>query len=74
MPTLEDRQRYDVVAVSLLDDTVLWVEENKTLLNAEAIIVMAVMRQGIKDRFFAHVPPGSYKKGERYAGYSDAHT
>lgn len=43
-------QLYDVVAVSLDDSRVIWVETDKTLPNAEAIVKIAVMRQGCDDR------------------------
>lgn len=62
----DDGKRYDVIAVSLDDNSILWVDENKTLPNAEAVVAMAVMRQGCLDRFFKEVPAGSYKQGEIY--------
>jgi hypothetical protein len=62
----DDGRLYDVVAVSLDDDSILWVDEKKTLPNAEAIEAMAVMRQGVEDRFFTHVPHGTYKQGDKY--------
>ena len=62
----DDGNLYDVVAVSLDDNSILWVEEKKTLPNAEAIEAMAVMRQGVEDRFFTHVPHGTYRQGDKY--------
>lgn len=59
---------FDVVAVSLDDNSILWVEKKKTLANAEAIVSMAVMRQGCDDRFFTSVPHGLYSKGDTYKG------
>jgi hypothetical protein len=59
---------YDVVAVSLDDHSVIWVEEKKTLPNAEAVVAMAVMRQGVEDRFFVPVAAGQYKEGDNYIG------
>lgn len=64
----DDGVLYDVVAVSLNDGSILWVDENKTLPNAEAVVNMAIMRQGVEDRFFKPVPAGTYKKGDAYAG------
>lgn len=64
----EDGHRYDVVAVNLDDSKVLWVEKNKTLPNAEAVVAMAVMRQGVEDRFFVPVAAGQYGAGDRYTG------
>lgn len=59
-------QLYDVVAVSLDDSRVILVEMDKTLPNAEAIVKMAVMRQGCEDRFFVEVPAGKYQEGDKY--------
>lgn len=64
----DDGKLYDVVAVSLDDNSILWVEQKKTLPNAEAIVAMAVMRQGVENRFFTEVPHGTYKQGEKYEG------
>ncbi len=64
----DDGHKYDVVAVSLDDSSVIWVDENQTLPNAEAVVAMAVMRQGCEDRFFAPVPAGKYKQGDKYTG------
>lgn len=64
----DDGKQYDVVCVSLDDNSVLWVDENNSLPNAEAVIAMAVMRQGVEDRFFTEVPPGKYKQGDKYIG------
>jgi hypothetical protein len=57
---------YDVVAVSLDDGKVLWVEEKKTKANAKAIVTMAVMRQGVEDRFFGIALAGKYEQGDLY--------
>jgi len=64
----DDGRLYDVVAVSLDDNSVLWVDHKKTLPNAEAIIAMAVARQGVEDRFFAPIPHGKYEQGDQYKG------
>jgi hypothetical protein len=66
----DDGKRYDVVAVSLSDDSVLWVEPDRNLPDAEAVVAMAVMRQGVEDRFFGVVPTGMYKEGDTYTGKS----
>ncbi len=62
----DDGNLYDVVAVSLGDNSILWVDEKKSLPNAEATEALAVMRQGVEDRFFTHVPHGTYKQGDKY--------
>jgi hypothetical protein len=59
---------YDVVAVSLHNSSVLWVVGQKSAANAEAIIAMAVMRQGVEDRFFVMTVPGQYRVVDRYKG------
>lgn len=64
----DDGHLYDVIAVSIRDSSILWVDRGKTLPNAEAIEMMAVMRQGVEDRFFTHVPTGTYKQGDQYHG------
>jgi len=64
----DDGFLYDVVAVSLDDSKIIWIEQNKTLPNAEAIEAMAVMRQGVEERFFTHVPHGTYQQGDKYEG------
>ena len=64
----DDGHLYDVVAISLDDNSILWVDKNKTLPNAEAVVAMAVMRQGCGDRFFAPTPHGKYKQGDQWTG------
>jgi hypothetical protein len=66
---------YDVIAVSLGNKaenieagTILWIMERKTLPDAEAIEYMAIARQGVEDRYFTHIPTGTYKQGEIYEG------
>lgn len=41
-----------------------WITPGKNADDAEAIIKMAVMRQGVEDRFFAAEPAGMYKVGD----------
>jgi len=64
----ETNKSLDIVAVSLRGSRILWVQENLTKPNAEAVIRMAVMRQGVEDRFFAPAPHGSYKEGDLWRG------
>ena len=58
----------DVVAVDLDSRRVLWVMSGKTEANAEAIIGMAVYRQGVEDRFFTTTKVGKYEEGDTYRG------
>jgi len=64
----DDGKKYDVAAVSLDDNSILWVDGPKTLPNAEATVRMAVMRQGVEDRFFVEVTHGVYKQGDKWEG------
>ena len=61
-------QLFDVVAVSLDDSSIIWAEPNKTEADAEAVIKMAVMRQGVEDRFFGKATAGKYEAGDKYEG------
>ena len=65
--TVDDRQ-FDVIAVSTDTNRVLWVDGPKTAANAEAIIKMAILRQGVDDRFFSYAPTGTYKAGDTWEG------
>ena len=60
--------RVDVIAVSFETGEILWLEPDKTEANAEAIINLAIARQGVEDRFYVSVPAGKYKAGETYEG------
>lgn len=58
---------YDVVAVNIKSGVVESLfGERKTLRNAEAIVTMAVMRRGVDEQFYAEVPTGKFKVGDRY--------
>ena len=58
--------KVDVIAVEIETKKILWVDPDKTGRNAQAIISMAVMRQGVEDRFFTTVEVGKYSKGDTY--------
>lgn len=62
---------FDVAAISIKESTVIWVDGPKTARNAEAVIRMAIMRQGVEDRFFAACQPGQYKDGDKWEGGVD---
>jgi hypothetical protein len=57
---------FDVIAVNRKTLKIDWVEENRTRNNADAVVSMAVIRQGTKERFFLPVPAGQYKRGDTY--------
>ena len=59
---------YDAVAVNILALTVRVMAENKTAVNAEAVVSMALARLGCEDEFFTVVPAGFYVDGSRYNG------
>lgn len=60
--------KYDVVAVNLETNDVRLMAEGKTYDNAEAVVKMAVMRRGVDEEFFAEVPAGKYKTGDKWSG------
>lgn len=60
--------RVDVIAVSFETGEILWLEPDRTEANAEAVIKMAIARQGVEDRFYVAVPAGKYHKGDKYEG------
>lgn len=64
---MSETERYDVVAVSTEDYAVLWADGPHDRENAEAVVKMAVMRQGVVDRFFVECAHGAFKAGDRYA-------
>lgn len=57
---------YDVLAVRHEDDVVKWVEHDKTYTNAEAIMKMAIMRQGLDECRFVIIPSGPHASGHVY--------
>lgn len=62
----KETKMYDVVAVNMDTNKVRFMEQNKTLPNAEAIVNMAVMRRGVDEEFYAPVIAGSHKEGDEY--------
>lgn len=64
----ETETLYDVVAVNHKTGKVALMAEGKTERNAEAIERMAIMRRGLKTDFYATVPAGLYKEGDKYSG------
>ena len=59
---------FDVVAVNIKTGIVRLMAQSKSQPNAEAIVKMAVMRRGVEDEFFADVPQGKYKEGDKWEG------
>lgn len=64
--TDETDQLFDAISVSLKDSRVKWVIEGKTKEDAEAIVGMAVYRQGNIGHIFLVKPAGEYKVGDTY--------
>ena len=62
------KELFDVVAVDLETSVVRVIASNKTKLNAEAIVMMAVGRRGGDDEFFSEVPAGTYANGSKWEG------
>ncbi len=65
-------QKYDVVAVSLKTNQVRLMAQNKTIENAEAIVIMAVCRRGVDEEFFTECPAGLHKDGDEWYGNREA--
>lgn len=59
---------FDVVAVDTATSKILWVMGPQDAANAEAIYNMAIMRQGVENRFFAYAQPRQYTEGDVYEG------
>lgn len=61
--------KFDVVAVGIANPAlILWVMGSYDPENAEAVHNMAIVRQGVEDRFFAYTQPGQYKAGDKWEG------
>jgi hypothetical protein len=62
---------YDVVAVTIKTGKVRFLDQGKTLKNAEAIVNFAIMRRGVDEEFYSEVPAGTYKEGDEWRGDGD---
>jgi hypothetical protein len=57
----------DVICVSTTQKgKILWIDSVENEENAEAVIKMAIARQGVEDRFFKSVEHGKFKEGDVY--------
>lgn len=64
---MSSERLYDVVAVDLDTAKVSALfGERKSRAAAEAIVEMAVMRRGVDTQFYAEVPTGKFKVGDKY--------
>jgi len=63
---------YDVLAVNKATSKVRFLALDKTEKNAEAVVIMAVMRRGVDDEFYTEVKAGTYKEGDIYHGKDGA--
>ena len=59
-------ETYDTVAVYIDGRTIAWVDPDHSYKSAEAIVRMAIMRQGVDEKFFVVVKHGAYKDGDSY--------
>lgn len=57
---------YDALAVNIETSKVRIFGQNKTLKNAEAISMMAIMRRGLDEEFYVEAPAGKFKEGDIY--------
>jgi hypothetical protein len=64
--TTQAAKLFDVVAVDMETMKVRLLATDKTEANAEAIVNIAVMRNGVDKEFFTTVPLGKYKTGDEY--------
>jgi len=55
---------YDVIGVDLITNEVRIIAEKKSERNANAIIEMAVIRNGCEEEFFTIAQQGKYKEGD----------
>jgi hypothetical protein len=65
----KNKEYLDVVCVGTAgkdNGKIIWVMRGETKENAEACIKMAVMRQGVEDRFFTTSIPGRYLVGDTH--------
>lgn len=58
--------RYDVVAVDLESSDVRVLTVDRTYSDADVFVRMAVMRRGVDEEFFAAVPTGRYRDGDKW--------
>ncbi len=59
---------FDVIAVNIKTGIISIMGEGKDARNAEAVILMAVMRRGVNEDFYVDVPAGTYKDGDTFKG------
>lgn len=59
---------FDALAVNIKTGKVRIFGQNKTLVNAEAISKMAIMRRGLDEEFYVEAPAGKYKEGDKWEG------
>ncbi len=59
---------YNVVAVSLSTSRIRLLSKGLNKADAEAVVMMAVARRGVKEEFFAVVSTGTYKDGDKWRG------
>lgn len=62
------KAQFDVAAVETSTGAVLWVDGPYDAQNANAVIAMAIMRQGVEDRFFSSCQHKQYKAGDKWEG------
>jgi hypothetical protein len=60
--------QFDVAAIEIANSNVLWVSGPHDAENAQAVINMAIMRQGVEDRFFSPCQHEQYKAGDKWTG------
>ncbi len=67
-----NRDMYDVLAIGLRTREVRVLERNLSLLNAEAVVALAIMRRGVEEEFYATATSGLYEDGDIWFGAARA--
>lgn len=62
------KAQFDVAAVEISTGAVIWVDGPFDAENADAVIRMAIIRQGVEDRFFSTCQHDQYKQGDKWEG------
>lgn len=64
------KTQFGVAAIAIKTGEVIWINGPYDADNAEAVIRMAIARQGVEDRFFSACHPDQYKPGDKWEGGS----
>jgi len=57
---------FDVAAVEMATHKIELMAERKTILEADAIEMIAVRKRGVETHFYVTIPSGKYKNGDEW--------